>query len=293
MKIGKEGNFPSFTGIPRDIYESSSYNRERNLIINELFKSCFAELATVAAFTGIAYSFVVPESTTFLRMFSITSVVTNVLLRTSASSLEYLSLRIDDNSSQNAEKKRALKNIIDTFKWVIPVNFALLFNATAGVLIHEGGHALAVSMLYSNAQPQIVIKYLFEGNTTFFNRGFSALGRSLGASNVSYIVCAAGPLTAIFMATLAVLLAIRIGKSHTTASKYLYCSSLFSLGYHVKYALSALAASRSDQEHDFVKLWQAGIHPVLAAGAMIAVPIVASALYVKLKNSIDNPFESN
>ncbi len=263
--------------------KTPSYQEERNRLISELFISCIAEITCGAALTAISSPFVIPAGLSFFRRFNISILAANVLLKTSATYLECLNLQDDESNPQNIEKKKGIRAISETLQWIVPFNFALLFNATAGVLVHERGHAFAASLVYSNPQPRISIQYLFEGSTTFINRGLSAIGKSLGADKAKLLVVAAGPAAAVSMASMAILSATGIQKSNTTPSKYLYFSSFFALVYHAKYALSALTASRNDLDHDFVQLWRGGIHPIVAAGAMVALPLVTSLLFMKVK----------
>ena len=265
------------------VNKASSYQEERNRLVRGLFKSCLTEIACGVAFTRIASSFVPPFGVSFLRVFNGSILAVNTLLKASAVYLECINLQIDETKPEGIEKKKALMGIVEAARWIVPFNFALLFNATAGVLVHEGGHALAASLVYTNPQPRISIQYLFEGSTTFINRGLSSIGKSLGADKAKLLVVAAGPAAAVSMASMAILSAIDIQKSNTTLSKYLYFSSFFALVYHVKYALSALTASRVDLDHDFVQLWRGGIHPIVAAGAMVTLPLVTALLFMKAK----------
>ncbi len=267
------------------LYPSKKSKRE---IITRLFKSCFVEIACSVALTGVSYMFTSEEGRFSLLVLSGAIVAANVLFKSAAAYLNYRNQQISDEIPSNIEKKKALSSVGETIKWLIPFNFALLYNATAGVLIHEGGHALAASLLYKNAQARVVIDFPFEGSTSFINRGLSVIGSSLGSSGAKILVAAAGPLAIVSTVSVVILVAMRIHKSHPKLSKYLYFSSLFSLIYNVRYALSALIVSVAVLDHDFVQLSNHGIHPLVAAGAMLAIPAIVAMVYCKLKKSFNS-----
>lgn len=269
---------------PESVYPSKKTKKE---IITGLFKSCVVEIACSFALTGVSYIFISEEGRFSLLVLSGAVVAVSVLFKSIAAYLKYRNQQISDEIPSNIEKKKALNSVGETLGWLVPFNFALLYNATAGVLIHEGGHALAASLLYKNAQARVVINFLFEGSTTFINRGLSVIGSSLGISGAKILVAAAGPLAVIATVSAVILVAMAIQKSHPKLSKYLYFSSLFSLVYNVRYALSALTASVTALDHDFVQLSNHGIHPLVAAGVMVAIPAIVAIVYCRVKKSFD------
>lgn len=155
-----------------------------------------------------------------------------------------------------------------------PTCFSVLDSTTRDVVIHEGGHALAASALYKNANPKITVMPLQGGVTTFWINGLTKVGKFFGEKGSRLIVAGAGPAAAVLADTIHIGVAHVIRKTHPTLSSYLKITAIISLIGHVMYALSALSIKQQMPGHDFVALWMGGIHPVASIVAMVALPLI-------------------
>jgi hypothetical protein len=258
---------------------------KKEVSLNWLIKNCLLEILVNSGLTATSRLFASSDMHRSLITFSVTSTALNILLKCSSVGLRYRSHHILHDDLQSIELKKALDSISETFDWLVPFNFALLFSSTGSVLIHEAGHALAAFLLYKNAHPQISIHSLFEGNTTWINQGLSPLGSLLGEPQVKFLALSVGPLAIVLAASAGFLSAIQLQKSYPKVSKCACFAALFSLVYHIRYALSALTASKPNMAHDFVQLWNYGIHPLTAAGFIAGVPLAFVLGFSNFKNT--------
>ena len=90
------------------------------------------------------------------------------------------------------------------------------------------------------------------------------------------LISAAGTLVAIIMATVGVVLDIQLRNKHPELSKYFLVAGSFSIIQHVVVAFSALTSNPlGGAGNDFLSLWYYGIHPLVSAVCIIAIPLLA------------------
>lgn len=162
----------------------------------------------------------------------------------------------------------------------LPIPFALAKVATTTGLIflHECGHALAASLLYRNANPEIRFSF-FDGYCQYNNSTLSDLGKRIGSANASAVVAGAGPAIDI----IALLAITKLSRSNKTVARLL-ATKAFGLSL---YALSALWKCYSS--HDFCTVWSKS--GVFAYGALTASCLATTALVMRNAFSEKNTLE--
>ncbi len=153
------------------------------------------------------------------------------------------------------------------------MSFGNFYMMTAGALVHEGGHALAATLLYHNAQPQVVITGLGEGFTSWNGSILSSVGASVGRKTAEFLVHGGGSLISLVIATGFIVTAFSLRQSHPEVSRVLLWSGIISLLQHLAYAISSFLSEVPG--HDFIALWGLGLHPVLSILILVGVPLLA------------------
>lgn len=152
---------------------------------------------------------------------------------------------------------------------------------TFGVLRHEFGHYAAVRLLLDNVNPSIVINSDGSGGTIWKGMHLSSLGEALGKTNCKILIAVAGPLLAIASSSLLIISAACIAKKNPELSCHLVAMAVMGIAHHVFYALTALLQEKLSPGHDFFPIWQLGnIHPIVAAVAMVAIPLLTTLVVV-------------
>ena len=148
--------------------------------------------------------------------------------------------------------------------------------STRKLVIHEGGHYLAASLLFRGSRPRITLNHPFLGGSTAFSTyRLTPLGSLFGNHSSRLIIAAAG-----VAAELAVSI-VEMGIDHFQSGKrpqlckYLYASAIATITNAALYALSALLNPDPSSGHDFAQLAAGGIHPLLATAVILAVPYAA------------------
>lgn len=221
------------------------------------------ELALSLALATITLPFVASAAHASLLLASAIAVVAlNTLVRAAAS---YFKSPFKECGFQKA-------NVL--FKYLPPLVLSCLDNTTRDLVVHEGGHALAATLLYKKASPQVEISPFKSGITWYVKYPMSRIGELIGKRFSGMIVSAAGPMACIFTSTALLAISHRIEKIHPQISRYLEVSAIVSIASHVLYALSALLRSFHSKSHDFVALHAAGIHPLASCAIMLACPLI-------------------
>jgi len=174
----------------------------------------------------------------------------------------------------NAQRQQTISRIFqELFRWTRALHFGTLYLGTAGILVHEAGHATAVTALFKNGRPSIFIhSFAGGGKTRYFTAKLSSLGNALGLRKALLLVTAAGALATLSVALLFMTVAHFLKKVHPQIAKYLNVAALVTVLNEFFYALSAL--SQKGSSHDFANLWQkGGIHPLLSALFLLGVPL--------------------
>ena len=292
MNIQLSDLSPPLIPIDDEIYESCHGIKEetealKQALIKKVVSTCLAELAVGSLITGAACCFVAAPLIPSFVIALITTVALTTLLH-------IMQARVTYETHQTFLKAGAteltLQEINDEmgyflFKYDLsrmirlvgrPHIFATLDSLTHGTLIHEAGHALAAWLLFSDSQPKITI-HLHGGYTEFRAGGLTSWGEWLGYNRSRVFVAAAGPGLAMIDASILLIIAHLIKEDHPDWHWTLIHIAIQRVSSHVAYALSALTPLSPEKalSHDFHYLWKhANIHPVAAAVAMAALPIL-------------------
>lgn len=161
--------------------------------------------------------------------------------------------------------------------WAAAANFAGFAGTATSTLIHESGHALAASAIYTRAAARIQL-IPFQSAQTFFQKGaMSAFGKMLGAANATCLIVAAGPLLSLIVSSAMLIVGLSIREKYPTVSKVLICWACLDFAIHSLYAASAGVASSFSLSHDFVHLSLFGLAPKMAAITIAALPFILLA----------------
>lgn len=182
-------------------------------------------------------------------------------------------------AAHDAAKKgpghKILAAIAEAMEWTAPLSFVAGSGHNAQILIHEGGHALAASLVYTNARPTVKIIPPLGGWTEYYpHSGLTALGNKLGAKGSEFLVVASGPRTTLCLSAAAYASGLLLRQKHSTLSKYLMTWGAFDFINHIFYAFTAFFTSPANRSHDFVHLSLLGLHPTIAIARMIAIPVL-------------------
>jgi len=183
-------------------------------------------------------------------------------------------------------KNLALRAISQTFKasnfsfknavvivinFIMAAQFAYLFNATIITLFHEMGHAITSYIMYIDPDPIIQIHPFIGGETSYLAEKLTLFGQFLGKKTANALISASGCFVTVIFSLL--MLFISRKKSHTSEiSIYLATAAIYTLASDSFYAFSALTSTSSN--HDFVGLWQIGIHPLFSTFLFLISPFL-------------------
>lgn len=260
-------------------------------LIKEIVKKSLIELAVALAFSAAACLFVAtPAGMVTLLITSVTAVALNILIRSTSAFCIYRQFLLKNKNSPKAVARKALlEKAIDFLQYLEPLVFSSRIDAkTRDLIVHEGGHALAAKILIKNPSTRIT---LFpaenRGLTTYRVGALTQIGEFFGRAKSKLIIAAAGPALAVVTATVGFAASLALRKSKPELSRYLKVMSIDSISRHVFIALSALLAATKDQKgHDFVQLMAGGVHPIVGAISMIALPLIVRIgffIYDKIK----------
>lgn len=158
--------------------------------------------------------------------------------------------------------------------WCAGVNFAYFTGFNARLLLHETGHFLAALLLYKNSRPCIQIIPFVGGITIRHKVPLSLFGRKIGTAATGILWAASGSACTLLISAGLLTAAIAIRDKYPQLSKYLTCWGALDFLNHTRYAFSALRADPTNRLHDYVQLSNLGLHPAVAAVAILAIPIV-------------------
>lgn len=253
------------------ISNSLNFHPKEELFSSKFIEECnnsFFEIGLSTALTGSACFFAAsPAVAASLIVFTVTALSINIFSRISAVILDRCKLKMS----------------AETCRIIAPFNMSFIYGATGNVLVHEAGHAAAITLICKNAKPQITVDGLFAGATSWINGKYTRLGKLLGPLNSQMLIAAAGPLAAVIFATIGIILALRLGLD-TYLGKCALFSSIFSIAHHVDYALSTFVADPTNLGHDFLMLWYCGIHPAVSVVCLIAIPTITVLGYLYYNN---------
>jgi hypothetical protein len=159
------------------------------------------------------------------------------------------------------------------------LTFSLLDLTTRQVLIHEGGHYLALKLFYEKVQPTIEVFPLIGGITRWSGPiTLSDWGKHLGRENVEAAVAAAGVVATQLMNVPTLIVGHYFGGQ---IGSYLETSAYISALGDATYALSALFLKASSSS-DFVRLNKYGIHPFISAATTLLIPLAVKGVLLYL-----------
>jgi len=159
--------------------------------------------------------------------------------------------------------------------------FAYLTAYNAQILLHEAGHAMAAVAMFQNANPQISFTPCVGGLTQFSTANLTALGKQLGRNKVMLVVTLMGPSCTLLISTIAMVVGYIIEHKFPELGCYLTGIGRGDFVAHSAYALTALSITPAAQAHDFVRLKAHGIHPLVSAIAIMAIPILIDRYFTK------------
>ncbi len=262
--------------------------------IHEVVNRASQELFMSLLSTGVAAAFTVtPLSLPSLFAMPIVMAIFNTIIRRIPILIhsKITSLRA---SGQNKEKIKELEQklaySLKVIKVVCPLNFAMVDINTRGLLVHEGGHCIAASVLYQNAKPLIKIYpapkrgnplWFFTGEANWSNKEMTTLGQTLGRKNSHLIAAGAGTGCALISIIAMLTLSHKNKQKHPERSRYLLASAIATTVQHIFYALSAFW--QKSKNHDFRTLWEGGVHPLVSV-AFLALPLLSLIWYTAANN---------
>lgn len=275
------------TIAPAPAAANNAHIQEVDAVISEVARAALAEFILGTLFTSITVIFVA-NPITIVSIFAVTGgiVLINTALRCGLvyNVMELTKLEMEQARSPTPQRQQQILDQRDDVEMmreivavVCPVTFSIVDMNTRNLVTHEAGHALAAMAMYKNAHPKITITQTFpfnEGYTEWRNRELSALGQSVGPKNANIACVAGGTGLSILFSTIALGLSHKYRKSHPELSRYFLVSAITSFMHHILYALSAFWASAKDRGHDFLQLWNAGIHPIFPIVTMTVIPII-------------------
>jgi len=170
--------------------------------------------------------------------------------------------------------------MIIVINFLMAAQFAFLFNALAITLLHEMGHALAAYGMYVNPSPLINIFPFAGGETSYITDKLSLLGSFFGEKTAKAIIAGAGCFITLMFSFLLLFFA-RKKKQSSQLYAYLTTTAIYGLAADALYASSAMKSTSAG--HDFLGLWEVGIHPLFSTFFLLLAPFLFSLL-MKVKS---------
>ncbi len=170
-------------------------------------------------------------------------------------------------SQRQAEK--LYKGAQATLAGVAGAAAGLAWEGAAGVLAHEGGHALTALALYENADPEIVVAPYKSGVTSWSSARLSKVGTWLGPDKAKALVSASGTIVEAGLSMGAFGLGFHLRKENPWLGYGLMSMAAVPILGGVAYASSAIGkdlVSLAASGHDFASLAiKGGISPLASA----------------------------
>jgi len=243
---------------------NSSFNRVKGFFL-ELFKSSIIE--AIIVFTMVLAASFFTKSIMPVIPLAFLILGKNFFLR-----IISMSFRRSTFPFKNA--------MVIIINFLMAAQFAFLFNSLVITLLHEMGHALAAYGMYVNPSPFITIFPFSGGETSYITDKLSFLGSLFGEKIANAIIAGAGCFITLLFSFLLLFLS-RKKKQSSQLYAYLTTTAIYGLSADALYAGSAIKSTAAG--HDFVGLWEIGIHPFLSAIFLLLSPILFSLL-IKVKS---------
>lgn len=130
-------------------------------------------------------------------------------------------------------------------RWNVSFGFAKTAATIGLIILHEYGHALAATLLFKNANPEITINPFGGGYCKYNSTELSSLGKSFGMKDSTSLVAGAGPITEI----ISILAITKLSNSSEQVAQWMALKAI-SLS---AYAISGLWSN--SPTHDFSTIW--------------------------------------
>lgn len=249
-------------------------------IITAIVKRTFIDLAISLAFVATTAYFVTPPGLTSLVIAALATTAINLLLR---SLIERSRYQLFVAEHEGIEPDFLDELIVSAGKYLPGLAVGTFYTMTTDMVIHEGGHALAMLALYKNSAPQIEIYPFLGGETSQHGAKLNNWGKALGAKTSEGIVTAAGAA----LSTVAVLFNIGMGfklwKSNPEASHYFFWLAGLGVLQNTGYAFLGILMGKNGSG-DFSVLWKFGINPLASMAVTIGVPLLMVGICLALKH---------
>lgn len=254
----------------------------RHELVTAVAYATLKEFVVSMAFTAISLFFVASAASGALLITgAFLIVIFNAAVRGIAAKAKYEAFLLKDlpaGDSVRLDAEKFAARMETAVDHICPITFATIDSNTRDLVTHEAGHALATYAVYKNPMPSITIQatqpFSAGGVTRFYPGQLTGFGEKIGRTNASSLVAAAGPAMSLTFSCVNLVVAHKIKDSHPRLSLYFLAAAITSIAQHVLYALSALWMTGGDLGHDFIRLWAGGVHPIISAITLIAIPLL-------------------
>ena len=149
--------------------------------------------------------------------------------------------------------------------------------------IHEWGHGAAALATYIKADPKVYVDAAGGSTSYAISYGLTGFGKLLGAQRALLFVTAAGLMTPIFTAMAEFFVAHGLSEKCPVLSELLVAHGLSQLAETIVYGLYHFPSYHGDLQHDYLKMWEMGIHPLIPIALAIALPL--AQVYLQCRSS--------
>lgn len=264
--------------IPYKYPKSSNIPTPHRILVRQVALRCLAELAVSLAIGTTALLFTAgPIAASLIFGAIAVQTVCNVLLRYYGA----LAAELEKNGKGDKETQR----ILAACNYLCPTTFAYMSAINGQTLIHETGHAIAARAVYKNACPKIILHPLKGGLTTFSTHALTDFGKKLGKARAICFITAMGPASTLLISAIAIVIGYTVQAKLPELSNYLVSVGSGDFYTHAWYALTSFGNAALSAGHDFDRLAAHGLHPLVAAVAILAVPFFLAWAFRKTEGS--------
>jgi hypothetical protein len=251
--------------------KSLDLSRLQDDLISDVAKKSLTELGVTLAFSA-ATAFFVTGSAVILPLGAIAIVAINTGLRGLSAYHTYKYKTLETVRPLKLEEVSDYSFFNEMMKRLRAKVFCYFDQYTRDLVTHEMGHAIAFKAFYEGT-PKITIHPFGNGQTTVLNyTGLTKLGKALGDKRCDLISAGAGTGLSLLFALGNIAISHAVRKEHPELSTYLLTMAITSIAIHAMYALSGLY--KQNASHDFGAMAAMGVHPLVAAAAIVAIPLI-------------------
>ncbi len=243
--------------------------------IKEIAKKAFCQLAVALLFISACAFFV--SSIQVVASMAALALTSTLVMAAVESIIVFTSKR-----TQNRREKEIFGHTVSGSFFA-----SLVDTHTRDLLLHESAHGLAAHLLFKESHPRLLLD-LGHGSCSYYAspRQLTSFGRLLGYERSIALISGAGPITSILGACALIAVAHALPKEHIRLKCHLNAMAIQSVVRNVFYAISAIW-SHGRKGHDFCALWTlVGIHPIVSALFLLALPITVKLAACRLKPEI-------